>query len=160
MQVLCPRAVKLLIPNSGPYLVTGCTQHTYLLRNLATGYAFWENKTNNCPLRGFGSGDGPPGIGELLGSPPAAAQHAAGPAGDAAGAAQYATAAQHAATLAGDAAGAAQYAAGAGSGAAGAAQYAASTQGDPRLKSAERAALTVAEAAGTDREMRRASATN
>ena len=111
MQVLRPRAVKLLIPNSGPYLVTGCTQHTYLLRNLATGYAFWENKTNVRPLRGFGSGDGPPGIGELLGSPPAAAQHAAGPAGNAAGAAQHAAGpAGDAAGPAGDAAGAAQHA--------------------------------------------------
>ena len=44
--VLRPHATKLLIPNSGPYLVTGSTRHTYLLRNIATGFAFSEHRSN------------------------------------------------------------------------------------------------------------------
>ena len=69
--VLHPRATKLLIPNSGPYLVTGSTRHTYLLRNIATGFAFSEHRSNvramSDTLAAFRARDAPLGIGEMLG---------------------------------------------------------------------------------------------
>ena len=71
--ILRPRATKLLIPNSGPYLVTGSTKHTYLLRNIATGFVFHENKSNVVPMQPvsghLGLRDAAPGIGEILGGP-------------------------------------------------------------------------------------------
>ena len=69
--VLRPRATKLLIPNSGPYLVTGSTRHTYLLRNIATGFAFAEHRSNVRPMMSLPATprarDVPSGIGEMLG---------------------------------------------------------------------------------------------
>lgn len=44
--LLRPRARKLLIPNSGPYLLTALHAHTATLRNLATGAQFHENLAN------------------------------------------------------------------------------------------------------------------
>ena len=69
--VMRPRATKLLIPNSGPYLVTGSTRHTYLLRNIATGFAFAEHRSNVRPMLSLPATpwarDVPSGIGEMLG---------------------------------------------------------------------------------------------
>ena len=67
--ILRPRATKLLIPNSGPYLITGASAHTYHLRNIATGFTFIESKSNVAPLRGFSTGlrDAGPSIGDNVG---------------------------------------------------------------------------------------------
>ena len=46
VMVLRPRARKLLIPNSGPYVLLALHQHTATLRNLANNATFHENLSN------------------------------------------------------------------------------------------------------------------
>ena len=68
--ILRPRATKLLIPHSGPYPLVSATQHTYTLRNIATGFTFVESKSNVAPLAGFhlaGPEGRAPGIEDMLG---------------------------------------------------------------------------------------------
>ena len=50
VMLLRPRARKLLIPNSGPYLLIAIHTNTATLRNMATGAQFHENLANLRPL--------------------------------------------------------------------------------------------------------------
>ena len=95
VMLLRPRATKLVVANTAPYLVVALQAHTVTLRNLATGALLKEHRSNVAPLQvpeytaargGIGVGNpGLPGASGAGGARPAAPPGPAGPHGNPAG---------------------------------------------------------------------------